>query len=57
MMGLALIPSGWRRVMDPKVVDWAGGDMTKVNMDPAHKEAYFAKYHKVETEEVVAAAA
>ncbi len=47
MMGLALIPSAWRRVMDHRVVEWAEGDMTKVNMDPAHKDALFARYHQI----------
>jgi alkane 1-monooxygenase len=46
MMGLALIPNAWRRVMDHRVVEWAGGDMDKVNMDPASKEALYAKYHQ-----------
>jgi alkane 1-monooxygenase len=29
---LAAIPPLWFRVMDPKVVAWAGGDLSKVNM-------------------------
>ena len=29
---LAAIPPLWFRVMDPKVVAWAGGDFDKVNM-------------------------
>ena len=29
---LAAIPPLWYRVMDPKVVAWAGGDLSKVNM-------------------------
>jgi alkane 1-monooxygenase len=48
MMGMALIPNAWRLIMDHRVVAWAGGDMTKVNMDPAHKEALFAKYHRID---------
>jgi alkane 1-monooxygenase len=50
MMGMALIPSAWRRIMDHRVVEWAGGDMNKVNMDPAKREALFAQYHRASTE-------
>jgi alkane 1-monooxygenase len=32
---LTLIPPLWRRVMDPKVLAWAGGDLTKANVDPS----------------------
>jgi alkane 1-monooxygenase len=31
---LASIPPLWRRVMDPKVMAWAGGDLGKANLDP-----------------------
>jgi alkane 1-monooxygenase len=31
---LALIPQIWFRVMGPKVLAWAGGDMAKVNVQP-----------------------
>ena len=34
MFGLAAIPPLWFRVMDPKVHAWAGGDLSKVNVDP-----------------------
>jgi alkane 1-monooxygenase len=33
---LAVIPPLWRRVMDPKVMAWAGGDITRTN----HVEGY-----------------
>ena len=56
MMGLSLIPSAWRRVMDHRVVAWANGDMEKVNIDPQHKEALYAKYHRPETPVTQAAA-
>ncbi|MCP5207351.1 MAG: alkane 1-monooxygenase [Hahellaceae bacterium] len=46
MMGMSLIPNAWRRIMDHRVVEWAEGDMTRVNMDPAHKDELFAKYHR-----------
>ncbi len=45
MMGLALIPSAWRYVMDERVVDWANGDMNKVNIDPAKRDEIFSKFH------------
>jgi alkane 1-monooxygenase len=32
MFMLAYIPFLWRKVMDPKVLSWAGGDMNKINM-------------------------
>ncbi len=46
MMGLALIPPAWRFVMDSKVVDWANGDMNKVNIDPSKRDAIFKKFHR-----------
>jgi alkane 1-monooxygenase len=30
--------------MDPKVMEWAGGDITKVNVDPSRKARLYAKY-------------
>lgn len=42
--GLAAIPPLWFRVMDPKVMDWAGGDISKVNVCPRHKQKLYAKY-------------
>ena len=34
---LAAIPPLWFSVMDPKVRDWAGGDLSKVNLAPQRK--------------------
>lgn len=45
MMGLALIPAAWRYVMDERVVNWAGGDMNKVNIYTPKREAIFNKFH------------
>ncbi|UZE96205.1 alkane 1-monooxygenase [Alkalimarinus alittae] len=45
MMGMALIPPAWRMIMDHRVVEWAGGDMEKVNIDPAQREEIFSKFH------------
>jgi alkane 1-monooxygenase len=39
---LALIPPLWRRVMDPKVMAWAGGDLAKVNVDPKSADRYLS---------------
>jgi len=43
---LAQVPSIWFRVMDKKVMDWAGGDIDKVNLDPARAEDYRRRYQK-----------
>ena len=42
--GLAAFPWLWFKVMDPKLMLWAKGDITKVNMDPARKHQLLAKY-------------
>jgi alkane 1-monooxygenase len=42
--GLAMFPPLWFKVMDPKVMEWAGGDITKVNVDPSRKARLYAKY-------------
>jgi alkane 1-monooxygenase len=42
--GLASIPWLWFRVMDPKLLQWAGGDIRKVNVDPAKRAKLYAKY-------------
>lgn len=42
--GLAMIPALWFKVMDPKLMQWAGGDITKVNVDPKHHDKLHARY-------------
>lgn len=37
MFLLSYVPFLWRKVMDPKVLDWANGDMSRVNIDPAYQ--------------------
>lgn len=37
---LAAIPPLWRRIMDPKVMAWAGGDIDKVNVAPHAAKRY-----------------
>lgn len=39
---LAAIPPLWRRVMDPKVMRWAAGDLENVNIMPGRKRHYAA---------------
>jgi alkane 1-monooxygenase len=42
--GLAAVPPLWFKVMNPRVMKWAGGDITKVNIDPARKDYLYAKF-------------
>lgn len=42
--GLAAFPSQWFKVMDPKLMRWAGGDIAKLNVDPDQKDRLYAKY-------------
>ncbi len=44
MILLALVPPLWRRVMDPRVVAHVDGDLTRVNLDPRHRERLLATY-------------
>jgi alkane 1-monooxygenase len=41
---LAAIPPLWYKVMDKKVMEWAGGDITKVNIDPKNKDRLTRKW-------------
>jgi len=50
MFVLAMIPSAWYNVMNPKVIDWADGDMNKVNIDPDSRDAVFKRYHHPKAE-------
>lgn len=49
MMALSMVPPLWRMVMDPRVVKWANGDMSLVNMDAASKKRMYLKYHNPQT--------
>ncbi len=42
--GLAMIPSLWFKTMDPKLLAWADGDITRINVDPAKREELYARY-------------
>ena len=46
MFLVAMIPPLWFSIMDKKVIDWAGNDMDKVNIDPDSKELVYNKYHQ-----------
>lgn len=54
---LAAIPYLWFKVMDPKVVAWAGGDLDKINMDPAARARLTKKYGRLQAAVVSAQAA
>lgn len=43
---LAMIPALWFKVMDPKLMRWAGGDITRVNVDPAKRQKLYARYSR-----------
>ena len=45
MFVMAYIPVLWRRIMDPRVVEWAKGDLTRVNMYGPKKAALMQQYH------------
>jgi alkane 1-monooxygenase len=42
--GLAAIPKLWFGVMDAKLLEWAGGDLDKINIDPDKREEIYARY-------------
>jgi alkane 1-monooxygenase len=49
MFALAYVPWAWRRVMDPRVIAWAGGDLSKINLDPALSATRHARYARMAT--------
>ena len=40
MIVLAIVPAVWRRVMDQRVVDHFGGDVSLANISPRKREKY-----------------
>jgi alkane 1-monooxygenase len=42
--GLAAIPPLWFKMMNPRLLQWAGGDLSKVNIDPARRQQIYARY-------------
>ncbi|WP_306252127.1 alkane 1-monooxygenase [Parvularcula sp. IMCC14364] len=49
-LALAAIPPLWFKVMDPKVMDWAKGDITRVNVCPKAKDQLFNRYGQTENQ-------
>jgi alkane 1-monooxygenase len=50
MFALSCVPWGWRRVMDHRVIAWARGDLSKINVDPALSAKRRARYEVMATE-------
>ena len=46
-IGMAAIPPLWFKIMDPKVAEWAEGDLSKVNMHEPARARLEAKYGSV----------
>jgi alkane 1-monooxygenase len=44
MITLAAIPPLWRRVMDHRVVEFYGGDVTRANLHPPRRDELLARY-------------
>ena len=44
MLGLAYVPPLWRRVMDHRVLEQYGGDVTRANIHPRRREKVLARY-------------
>ncbi|HEX4687529.1 MAG TPA: fatty acid desaturase [Nocardioides sp.] len=44
MIVLAIVPAVWRRVMDPRVLAHFGGDISRANISPRHRERVLARY-------------
>jgi alkane 1-monooxygenase len=49
MFALAYVPWAWRRVMDHRVIAWANGDLSKINVDPALSPTRRACYERMVT--------
>ncbi|TAM09224.1 MAG: alkane 1-monooxygenase [Nevskiaceae bacterium] len=47
---LAYFPPLWRALMDPRVLEVYGGDITKVNIQPSKHKAILARYGKMSTD-------
>jgi alkane 1-monooxygenase len=45
--GLAAVPSLWFKVMHPKLMELAGGDLSKLNVDPERREELEVYYGRV----------
>jgi len=47
MFALSYVPWAWRRVMDHRVLAWASGDLSKINVDPALSAKQRARYERL----------
>lgn len=47
MFVLSYFPWAWRRVMDHRVLTWARGDLSKINVDPSLSVAWRARYTRI----------
>jgi alkane 1-monooxygenase len=47
MFALSYVPWAWRRVMDPRVIAWAHGDLSKINLDPALSAKQRVRYERL----------
>jgi len=47
MFALACVPWAWRRVMDPRVIAWARGDLSKINVAPKLSAKRRARYQRI----------
>lgn len=47
MFTLACLPWAWRRVMDHRVIAWARGDLSKINIDPSLSAKRRARYERM----------
>ena len=47
MFALSYVPWAWRRVMDRRVIHWARGDLSKINVDPALSAKRRARYQRM----------
>jgi len=47
MFALSYFPWAWRRAMDHRVIQWARGDLSKINVDPALSARRRARYERM----------
>jgi alkane 1-monooxygenase len=47
MFALSYFPWAWRKVMDPLVIDWARGDLSRINMSPSLSARRRLRYQRL----------
>jgi len=45
---IAFFPPAWFAMMDKRVMNWAEGDISKVNVDPKKREKLMRKWGRAE---------